>query len=278
MRSLASFAIFMISLLLFSCRAPTVSDAIGKTAEDLKIQHVFSRPSRAYGPGSIVFYDKEQGYTGVCLPRWIIGRTVPKKNAIAATSSSQQSKYNFSMTLSAADRAKLGAKLEGTTDISVKLENGYQYEVLVDWATVESRIMKGPCKSNILRKLRLYPKGKIIFIQSVYGFDFSVEVMTSQKTKLSAKASAEVLKAVAPELSAGDFTVTKSSLVGKNLFIGFNGDPITSADLQVKMNANPGEPTYVPEKKFVDLTSLVESAKENPGDEKEPVKEEPDAE
>jgi hypothetical protein len=46
--------------------------------ENLGIQHVYKRPTTAYGPGTVVMYDKNSDYTGTCRPDWIISEDEPR--------------------------------------------------------------------------------------------------------------------------------------------------------------------------------------------------------
>jgi len=191
----------------------------------LKIEYVFSRPSSAYGPGSVVMYEKKSGYTGVCLPEWIIGAEQPIVNPIADVGISQNMTINFNLTLNAQDRARIGAEYNDISEVVIALTNGHQAEIITDLEEAFNRIGTGTCGNNCRALREVHPKSRFYFVRVAYAYDLEATIKRKNGTTIEGEIPQEVLKLVAAKIGIGFEQDKRLDLSGEKLYIGFNGTP-----------------------------------------------------
>jgi len=191
----------------------------------LKIEHVFSRPASAYGPGSVVMYEKKSGYTGVCLSEWIIGDVQPVVSPIADFGISQNMTIDFNLKLNAQDRAKIGAEYHDISEITLALTNGHQEEIITDLEEAFKRIGTGTCGNNCKVLKEEHPKSRFYFIRVAYAYDLEATIKRKNGASIEGEIPQEVLKLVAAKIGIGFEQNKHLDLSGENMYIGFNGTP-----------------------------------------------------
>ena len=217
-------------LLLAACDGNPYEKAVRK---NLGIEHVFARPTTAYGPGAVVMHEKKSGYTGVCLPEWIIGAQTPVISSIADISISKNSTIGFNINLNAEDKAKVGAEYENISGVTLTLVNGHQAEIMTDLVAAFSEIDKGVCAGNCRVLAAEHPESRFYFIRVAYAYDLDVKIKTKQGTTLSGEIPKEVLQVVGAKIGFNIESTLEQGLTGKGLYIGFNGTPRPVSTLAV---------------------------------------------
>ncbi|MFX0196684.1 MAG: hypothetical protein ACFFCW_11210 [Candidatus Hodarchaeota archaeon] len=221
MKKIGLLLIMLSCFFFLACRDPYVK-AVRK---HMRIEHVFSRPSTAYGPGSLVMYEKKSGYTGVCLPAWIIGEEQPKEDDIAEFGISKEATISFKVDLNVQDRAKLGQGYSDISKVNLVLKDGKQAEIITDLKKAFDEMGKGKCLGNYEELIKGHPKAKFYFIRVAYFYNLGVEIERENGLKVSGEIPKETLGVIGANIGLDIEHFLKMSISGEGLFIGFNGTP-----------------------------------------------------
>jgi hypothetical protein len=219
----------------------------------LKIEHVFSRPASAYGPGSVVMYEKKSGYTGVCLSEWIIEEADIRSYPIAKFGISDSATISFDLNLNAQDRAKIGVGFEDISKIEIALSNGKQMEIITDLKEAFRKIETGTCGNNCRALREEHPKSRFYFIRVVYAYDLEATIKRKNGTTIEGEVPQEVLKVVAAKIGIGFGQDERVDISGEKLYIGFNGTPRTIAPDFIR-SSGPDVNIQAP---IIDVTELL---------------------
>lgn len=237
-----------------ACQKNTYVKAIQKS---LQIQHVLSRPTTEYGPGCVVMYEKESGYTGVCDPKWIIGTAEPKISPIADIGISKEAVIDFKLDLSVQDKAKIGAEYQNISHLSLVLTNGHQAEIITDLVGAFNEIGTGKCRGNANILKSNHPKSKFYFVRVAYAYDFDINIKNENGTSVSGEIPENVISVLNSKVGLG-FSIKdiyEQKLAGKGLYIGFNGTPVIVSPESI----SKGGPSLLTTLKgpIIDITDLI---------------------
>lgn len=211
-----------ICLFQVSCTSASYEKAIRK---NLGIEHVFSRPTTAYGPGAVVMFEKKSGYTGVCLPAWTIGNQLPIISPIADIAVSKSSTIGLKVDLNAKEKAKVGVNYEDISEIIMTFVNGCQYEIMTDLEAAFNKMGQGTCGGNCRVLLKEHPESRLYFIRVVYAYDLDVKIKRKNGVTLNGEIPKEVLDVVSAKIGINIESKVDQGISGKGLYIGFNGTP-----------------------------------------------------
>ncbi len=202
----------------------------------LKIKHVFSRPSTAYGPGSIVLYTKDTGYTNTCYPEWTIGKAMEdirkteyKEDSIADLSVKKTAELEFDIKLDANERGKIGSKYEDISKVKLTLDKGKQFELKTPIQTIyDNAKNNSSCSSNMKLRYNSNPDGKFYLVIVAYAYNMDYSVEDKAGLRIDGEIPAGVLKILSAKAGIKLEANEEFKLQGENLFIGFNGDIVPS--------------------------------------------------
>lgn len=202
----------------------------------LKIKHVFSRPATAYGPGSIVIYTKDTGYTNTCYPEWTIGKSMEdirkteyKEDSIADLSVKKTAELEFDIKLDANERGKIGSRYEDISKVKLTLDKGKQFELKTPIQTIYDNAKNNPsCSSNLKHRYNSNPDGKFYLVIVAYAYSMGYSVEDKTGLRIDGEIPADLLKILSAKAGIKLEANEKFEFQGENLFIGFNGDIVPS--------------------------------------------------
>jgi len=224
--------IFLLVFLTISCKSPNYVKFL---KSKLKIEHVFSIPSKAYGPGSVLLFTEESGYTRICYPESVLNitRDEYEKNSLNSFETPEiknVSKQEIKISLSSEDKMKVGLEYSKITVCKIEMKNGKLYELISKYPI--SKILKNlksddlSNKADIEARLKSNPTGKAYLALTTYGYDIDFKINVDNVWKSSAEIPQNVLKVIVPKVGIGISNFSEMTLSGKDIFVGFNGDPV----------------------------------------------------
>lgn len=280
MKKLGIVSIILMDLFLCAC-ATTWQKEVRK---NLRIEHVYDRPSTAYGPATVVLYTKNSGHTRACwawqLLKLDFGNIkendykskaeVCRKNLVSFPITDVKIKktghIKIGIKLSAQDKAKLSAEYHKISEVSIDLTNGCQYEAPATIKELEEMISKFSCDDSILLRLSRNPKAKVFLVLTTYGYDIDISVKVGKEWKFESELPPEVLDVISAKLNINAKKDKELRVYGNQLYIGFNGDPLFFLEKKTEsqMKKRIALYDYVREKqsltkqiiRFLDITKL----------------------
>jgi hypothetical protein len=170
------FVIFLLVFFTISCDDSYVKFLKSK----LKIEHVFSIPSKAYGPGSVLLFTEESGYTRICYPENVLNISSEEYNKNSLNSHEtpeivSSSKKEIKISLSSEEKIKVGLEYSKISACKIEMKNGKLYELVSKYPI--SKILKNlksddlSNKADIEARLKSNPKGKVYLALTTYGYD-----------------------------------------------------------------------------------------------------------
>ncbi len=241
MKQLRIVLIVLISLLFYACAstwAPAVKDTI-------RIEHVYNKPSIAYGPATVVLYTKASGYTRACWPWQLLDMKFEGiderdykskaeiyhnclvKYPIADVKIGTSGEIKFGIKLDAREKAKLSAGFQRISEIRIELTDGSQYEAPATINELYEKIKQNGCQDAIRERLRAHPKAKVYLVLTTYGYDINISVKIGNEWKAAADLPKEVLDVISAKLNLNIKKDKELKTYGKQLFVGFNGDAMS---------------------------------------------------
>ncbi len=215
MKQLRIVSIMLISLLFYAC-AINYPGAVEKT---MGIEHVYSRPSTAYGPATVVLYTKASGYTRACWPWQLLDMKFEGidesdykskaeiyhnclvKNPIADVTIGTSGEIKLGIKLGARDKAKLSAGYQRISDMRIEFTCGSQYEAPTTINKLYKKMKKNGCQDAIRERLRAHPKAKVYLVLTTYGYNINVSVKRGNKWEAAADLPKEVLDVISSKLN-----------------------------------------------------------------------------
>jgi len=226
---------YSLLIIISICSGVTGCDWKDLVKDKFKIEHVFSIPSAAYGPGTLLLYTPESGYTKTCWPWDTTGSSKEEyqknhiiSNPIIDANISKGDELEFNINLNVEDKAKIDSNYHNITGLKLSLTNGKQSDLTDNPDTIINRISDHDhtCYKSAQERLKSNNSGKFYISYVNYGYDFQYSVKINSKWDSTAKLPKEVLKVLAAKINIKLENNEETEFSGKNVYIGFNGDSV----------------------------------------------------
>ncbi|MCB1158122.1 MAG: hypothetical protein H7A25_09715 [Leptospiraceae bacterium] len=231
-------------LLLFALLATVACSSqlpfVKSVKQNMNLEHVYSRPSAAYGPGTIVYYTEKSGYSRACWA-WEL-MELPKesytglliKNPIAGGNIKSNSNISFNLDLDAKKLAKLKTNFKSVSEMKVVLKNGKQYDLELSIGKLFRALKRedNECRLSLKAIKSANPDAQLYMVLTTFAYDIDYSVKTDKGWVSSAKVSKELLKQINNEIQLSGGGDGGAEISGKQMFIGFTGLPAKVSNKQ----------------------------------------------
>jgi hypothetical protein len=205
----------------------------------MKIKHVFPCPSNAYGPGTVLMYEKKSGYTRTCFGWEVLGipkEKYPKYWIISNLANvAREGSIEFKIKLSEKEKLDIGTEFNTASACKIALSNGRQFDISADIGTLVDNTQKGACARAIRKRKSANHRADFYLSLITYSYDLEFQIKTEMGWILSAKIPQGVFDIITPKIDISLDKKESYSVSGKQLFVGFNGDqiPIPASTLKL---------------------------------------------
>jgi hypothetical protein len=222
-----------ILILLINCNTPKAKIYEDSIRREMKIEHVFSVPSNAHLPGTVLQYTEASGYQRVCFPYETLNiqkedyMGLLKESKMADSGSVSSNTINFNMDLTAEEVGKASTEFKRISGMRLVLKNGRQMEAEVNLGKLFKNLKdeSNACNQSIKTILEIRPEGKIILVMTMYAYDLSYSLNVDNNWRSDIELTALAKEKISSKLNMNMGSNSDLQLSGEKLYIGFNGLP-----------------------------------------------------
>lgn len=218
-----------------------MSKFVDTLRKKMKIKHVFPCPSNAYGPGTVLMYEKKSGYTRTCFGWAVLGVSKDEypKHWISSNLANvaKVGSIEFKIRLSAKEKLNIGTEFSTSSACKIGLSNGKQFDINANIGTLVDNTQKGACAREIRKRKSANPRADFYLSLITYSYDLEFQIKTETGWILSANIPQDVFDIITPKIDISLDKKESYSVSGNQLFVGFNGDQIPLPDFRLEFPA-----------------------------------------
>lgn len=220
---------------------------------ELKVPNVFIPPSADFTPYSIVAYSEESNFQTVCPASLLIspmkwdefyntylaeGRGSP----VATVNVSNSGTYSFDVKLFPEEVADIGIGYQGTYKIAIDFSNGRVLSANDATFTVGKLLRAMSTNAECADSLQAFAldrtKKQFMMVNSVFRYDTDIKIERTDNVTASAELPTAVKNVVLRKISLTLGGDGKTTINGKNLYVGFRGLTQAIPDVGASKGAN----------------------------------------